>query len=150
VSGAGAGIGVQGASTADDGIGVDGWATGAGGFGFHSANNVKQDRSAGGWVKAMVEVDVLLKTVTKCYHSQATGAAISTPPCGFTLLNPQIGPYTLDFGFQVSDRFYSTSSLDLVQSCSASTCSSVTPNQISVYLTNGKVPDGEPSQIIVF
>ena len=47
-------------------------------------------------------------TIANCYNSQATGSAMSTPPCGFTVNNfNATGTYLIDFGFKVSDRFYS-------------------------------------------
>src|SRR5262249_24981728 len=38
-----------------------------------------------------------------------TGSAASNPPCGFTVYHFQVGAYRVDFGFQVSDRFFSVS-----------------------------------------
>jgi hypothetical protein len=45
--------------------------------------------------------------VTRCFNSQQTGAAVSTPPCGITINHIGQGINLLDFGFQVTDRFVS-------------------------------------------
>jgi len=65
-----------------------------------------QSRGAGGFAKAMIFVKQD-GTIDRCYNSQATGSAVSTPPCGFTISHDQSGRYIIDFGFKVSDRFYS-------------------------------------------
>lgn len=75
-------------------------------YGMATDGNVQQARSAGGWVKAMVQVGTG-NTVNRCFNSTLGGAAATTPPCGFTIsFNSNTGN-TIDFGFQVSDRFYS-------------------------------------------
>jgi hypothetical protein len=68
--------------------------------------NASQARSAGGMVKALVAFDGF-STITSCYNSSLTGAAATTPPCGFTETTLGTGAYNIDFGFQVSDRFIS-------------------------------------------
>jgi hypothetical protein len=78
------------------------------GFGIAADNNAWQARGAGGWVKAMAYVDPYAPggiAVTRCYNSQAFGAATTTPPCGISIVHNTQGDNTLDFGFQVSDRF---------------------------------------------
>jgi hypothetical protein len=65
-----------------------------------------QSRSAGGFAKAMINVSAD-GTIASCYNSQATGSAVSTPPCGFTINNVSPGTYLIDFGFAVRDRFSS-------------------------------------------
>jgi hypothetical protein len=116
-SGSGNGVAGYTTSTTNSGVaginaaagpGVYGHSTG--GFGFVTDSNVNQDRSAGGWVKAMAFVDPFASggiAVTRCFNSQQTGAAVSTPPCGITINHIGQGINLLDFGFQVTDRFVS-------------------------------------------
>jgi hypothetical protein len=54
-----------------------------------------------------------------CYNSQASGAAVTTPPCGITLLNHSQGNNKVDFGFQVSDRFVQLTAVLTAQSYNA-------------------------------
>jgi hypothetical protein len=78
------------------------------GFGIAADSNAWQARGAGGWIKAMAYVDPFASggiAVTSCYNPQASGAAVTTPPCGIALLDHSRGNNTVDFGFQVSDRF---------------------------------------------
>lgn len=66
--------------------------------------SIFQNRTGHGVVKAMA----LIKddnTVVRCFNSQATGAAITTPPCNITVTFETDGNYLIDFGFQVSDRY---------------------------------------------
>ena len=70
------------------------------GFAIKAEGNVTQDRTAGGFVKAMAYVDAA-GNVTRCFNSQASGAS-----CGISVARPQTGQYVVDFGFQVNDRFY--------------------------------------------
>jgi hypothetical protein len=85
---------------------------GTSGFGIAADNNAWQARGAGGWVKAMAYVDPFAAggiAITRCYNSQATGAAVTTAPCGITIVHNLQGDNTLDFGFQMSDRFVQVS-----------------------------------------
>jgi hypothetical protein len=75
-------------------------------WGFTTDGNVQQARAAGGWVKAMVQVGEA-NTVNRCFNSTLQGAAATTPPCGFTISYSNVTGATLDFGFEVDDRFYS-------------------------------------------
>jgi len=43
--------------------------------------------------------------ITRCFNSQASGAAASTPPCGISINHIGQGLNLVDFGFQVNDRF---------------------------------------------
>jgi len=84
------------------------------GFGIAADNNAWQARGAGGWVKAMAYVDPWASggiAVTACYNSQLTGSAGSTPPCGFVPTHLTEGWNIIDFGFQVNDRFMTTTAL---------------------------------------
>jgi hypothetical protein len=98
------GTGLYGLSTG--GVGVFG--TGSA-YGFQTDSNVNQARTAGGWVKGMVFVNAWVApyTIVRCFNSTLAGAAATTPPCGFGLTENSLGDFTIDFGFQVDDRFYS-------------------------------------------
>jgi hypothetical protein len=93
------GIGVYGTG----GVGVFG--TGSS-YGMQTDSNVQQARTAGGWVKAMALVTQ--NGIAICFNSTLAGAAATTPPCGFGFHNWGVGDYTIDFGFEVDDRFIST------------------------------------------
>jgi hypothetical protein len=80
------------------------------GFGIAADSNAWQDRGASGWVKAMAYVDPFpcsncAIAITRCYSSQQTGTATTTPPCGLTINHTAQGTNIIDFGFQVTDRF---------------------------------------------
>ena len=94
------GVGVYGTG----GTGVFG--TGSN-YGFVTDSNVQQARTAGGWIKAMLEVDAN-SSINRCFNSTLTGAAATTPPCGIDLEHPETGVYNLNFNFEVDDRFYTT------------------------------------------
>ncbi|HET9307737.1 MAG TPA: hypothetical protein VFO46_17085 [Candidatus Sulfotelmatobacter sp.] len=113
----GIGNGVAGYSNSTTSSGVAGVNTNTGpgvyghsdaGFGFVTDGNVNQARSMGGWVKVMAYVDPFATggiAVTRCFNSQETGSAVSTPPCGISINHVGQGQNILDFGFQVNDRF---------------------------------------------
>ena len=105
VYGSGVKYGVYGAS---DGVGVFGSAST--GFGFATDSNVQQARSAGGWVKGMAVINAISPpyNIERCFNSTLLPPAATTPPCGFSLAEDSFGIFTLDFGFEVDDRFYST------------------------------------------
>jgi hypothetical protein len=104
------GSGVAGVNNAG-GVGVYGtggtgvFGTGSN-YGFVTDSNVQQARTAGGWIKAMVEVDN--SSINRCFNSTLTGAAATTPPCGIDLEHPEPGTYNFNFNFEVDDRFYTT------------------------------------------
>ena len=79
----------------------------SGGLGFATDSNVQQARSAGGWVKAMIYVNGYTPPykIVRCFNSTLTGAAATTPPCGFNLEETGQGVFINDFGFQITDRF---------------------------------------------
>ena len=101
------GAGVSGVNTATGGIGVVGRAPN--GNSFYADSNAQQARSAGGWIKAMVYASGFGGgALYYCYNSTLTGAAATTPPCGFTIAKPlPSGDYIIDFGFDVDDRLLS-------------------------------------------
>jgi hypothetical protein len=83
------------------------------GYAMAAAGDAHQSRVNGGWVKAMVIVYYgQTNNMLQCYNSQQSSQIPnSTPPCGFTITrtsggNP-LGDYTIDFGFEVDDRFIS-------------------------------------------
>jgi hypothetical protein len=95
------GIGVYGTG----GVGVFG--TGSS-YGMQTDSNVQQARTAGGWVKAMVYYSGNNSgRIATCFNSTLSGAAATTPPCGFAQTKNNVGDYTIDFGFEVDDRFFS-------------------------------------------
>src|ERR1041384_1982447 len=101
------GDGLVGVSTSGDGFG-GAFRNSGGGMAIKAEGNVMQDRGAGGFVKAMAYVDPFAPggiQITRCYNSQATGTAVSTAPCGFTITHSSLGFQYVDFGFDVRDRF---------------------------------------------
>jgi hypothetical protein len=96
------GSGVSG--TSDTGAGVSGTSTS--GNAFVANGNASQARTAGGWAKAMLQYNNESGGI-RCYNSTLLGSAATTPPCGFTFsYDTELG-LTIDFGFEVDDRFYS-------------------------------------------
>ncbi len=98
-------VGVLGVTSSSKGFGLYGRNTG-GGYGLYSENNVGQNRDKGGFVKAMVLVNAD-GTINRCYNSFLTGSAASSGNCGFVASRTFVGSYSVNFGFQVSDRFFS-------------------------------------------
>lgn len=86
----------------DNGVGVYGMSDYS--FAMLADGNTTQSRNKGGWVKAMARVAGT--SISRCYNSLSAGTGVSTPPCGFTS-SGSAGTYTVDFGFQVNDRFIS-------------------------------------------
>ena len=128
-------------------------------FGISTDSNASQARTAGGWAKAMAYVDPFHPggiAITRCYNSQATGAAVSTPPCGIGIVHVALGSNVLDFGFEVDDRFVMLTVKNTVgntntvgaESCDATTCHSVaTGNQVGVltFYTPGQLAGNDPN-----
>jgi len=46
--------------------------------------------------------------ITRCYNSQGNGDTIWDPPCGFSIIHELQGQDLIDFGFEVDDRYIST------------------------------------------
>jgi hypothetical protein len=67
--------------------------------------NATQPLAAGGMVKALLNYNGT--SIQNCFNSTLSGAAATTPPCGFTVSSSTTGYYVIDFGFQVTDRFLS-------------------------------------------
>jgi hypothetical protein len=100
------GVGVIG-ETNNTGIGVVGKTLDGRGLAFAATGNVQQDHASGGWVKALLFVNTAEApyTILRCFNSALTGTAATTPPCGFNLLEQGPGVFTINFGFEVDDRF---------------------------------------------
>lgn len=116
------GVGVKGISQSNQGVngessglgaaGVLGKSTHANGFGVYGRNlnggmamfadgNAGQTRNKGGWVKAMALID--RSTILRCYNA-ITGSDAGN--CGFSAsYNSFTFTSTINFGFQVDDRF---------------------------------------------
>jgi hypothetical protein len=126
------GVGVYG--TGD--IGVYGIGTS---YGFQTDSNVLQARTAGGWVKGMVFVNGAQPSysIIRCFNSTLSGAAATTPPCGFGLAEVYgPGAFDVDFGFEVDDRFLSASvagGVALINACASDICT--VANNHTVYVT---------------
>ncbi|HMV82829.1 MAG TPA: hypothetical protein PLD20_34565 [Blastocatellia bacterium] len=115
----GDGDGVVGETGAANRSGVYGLATNAAGCGgcfqntaggaaLGATGHAVQSRDGGGLVKAMAYVNPQAPggvAITRCYNSQVSGSARTTPPCGFTVTHDGFAVNTINFGFQVSDRF---------------------------------------------
>ena len=137
VSGSGsAGYGVFGTSTGNDGVvgtvnlsnrsGVYGWNGGSGpgitgysvgGFAIQALGNTKQGALDRGMVKAAALIvntsngQFGAPAFSRCFNSQASGATVSSAPCGFTIAKLNWGYYRIDFGFDVSSSFFSLTGL---------------------------------------
>jgi hypothetical protein len=100
------GVGVIGENNST-GIGVTGKSLGGQGLAFSAAGNVQQDRTSGGWIKALLFVNAAQApyTIQRCFNSSLNGTAATTPPCGFNLIEQGPGVFTINFGFEVDDRF---------------------------------------------
>jgi hypothetical protein len=73
--------------------------------------DISQARAAGGTVKAMLHFSPYSGgKIISCFNSTLSGAAATTPPCGFLFDITGVGDYIFDFGFEVDDRFYSATS----------------------------------------
>jgi hypothetical protein len=136
------GVGVIGEATGANGIGMSGKALNGTGWAFSATGNAQQNRSSGGWVKAMVYFSGLNSGgVVSCYNSTLSAPAATTPPCGFAFTKTGTGSYILDFGFEIDDRFFSLTQTNWFATSGICTdwnggCSgppSLTPNQMQIY-----------------
>jgi len=97
------------------------------------AGNAIQNRDSGGFAKAMIYIDAN-GTIIRCYNG-VTGS--SSGNCGFSVNNSQFGVYFIDFGFQVSDRFfYLTGGAPDRVAIWNSNCQGCNANQLLVYVVN--------------
>ncbi len=106
-----AGVGVIGETTGSSGIGVTGKTLNGLGWAFSASGNAQQNRTGGGWAKALVSVNGSSAPykILRCFNSTLPGSTASTPPCGFNLIEAQYAVFNIDFGFEVDDRFWSVS-----------------------------------------
>jgi hypothetical protein len=138
------GAGVAGINSATDGTGIYGSDTG--GYGFVTDSHTSQSRSMGGWVKAMVYFEPTTGGgIRHCFNSQIAGSSAATPPCGITFFYNSPGDYTLDFGFEVDDRFVSLTEQNASASTESWLCRGncfVNPNanQIDVFVCDDNNP----------
>lgn len=95
------GVGVGGESA--NSVGVQG----KGPIAMSAQGNAVQDAGSGGWAKAMVIVKSD-GTIVRCYNG-VTG--VSSGGCGFSSTRTTQGKYTINFGFDVSNRFYSANGI---------------------------------------
>ncbi|MBS0589984.1 MAG: hypothetical protein JSR65_05035, partial [Proteobacteria bacterium] len=94
------GNGVAGYSTT--GTGVFGHSNS--GFGMATDGHAKQVPGTFGWVKAMITYSQR-DGMKACFNSQASGAQVTTPPCGFTIANPESGHIQVNVGFNIDHSF---------------------------------------------
>lgn len=107
------------------------------GFAIKAEGNVTQDRTAGGFVKAMAYVNAngTMGAGPRCFSAQVSG-----PSCGIGVTRSAAGRYQVDFNFQVSDRFV------LIQPVSADTVAYLLLTSTSLDLfsvVNGTYTDGD-------
>jgi hypothetical protein len=77
-----------------------------------SSGNAYQPLAANGMPKAMFFYDPLSNggagSFLHCFNSTLSGAAATTPPCGFSVIEKFEGDYVFDLGFQIDDRILSS------------------------------------------
>jgi type IV secretory pathway VirB2 component (pilin) len=147
-SSTGNGVGVFGQNNGS-GAGVYGLSSGGGGLAMYADGNVGQARTNGGWAKALILFSGFNGgKIAYCFNSTLSGAAATTPPCGFTFSKPGTGDYIIDFGFEVDDRFFSvvptfSSQLTVCTATNGGAClASLTANQVEVLSTDPGVTVG--------
>jgi hypothetical protein len=135
------GVGVIGETTGSSGIGVVGKTLNGEGLAFAATGSAQQDRTSGGWIKAMVFYSGFNGgRIVSCFNSTLYGAAATTAPCGFAATRVGTGDYILDLGFEIDDRFFSATNTNWFATIGLCTdwngaCSSGswTPNQVEVF-----------------
>jgi hypothetical protein len=165
--------GVQGVSSVNGASGVYGQNSNAGGYGVYGRNTAAgygmgtdgpafQTRVQGGWVKAMVYVYPHGSGgvgIVRCFNSQLPAGQSSTPPCGLTEGEPVTGTVTIDFGFQIDDRFAVATGYGdatILSECSGSACVLPYPSapntQVEIHMFNPQSGNrlDEPFTLIVF
>ncbi len=98
------GTGVRGQSDSGPGV-VGGSNTG---YAIQAYGNTFQSIQSYGWVKAMVYVDPNLPSgqqIVRCFNSQLLAYESTTPSCGFTATGELTGLWSVDFGFNTTNRF---------------------------------------------
>jgi hypothetical protein len=97
---AGGGVHVQGAATVNGQTTLDNGSNVA----VKATANAQQDRSSGGWMKALVREGA--GQLSRCFNSQAADAASVATCTGFSITGSN-GDFTVTFPFTVNDRFVS-------------------------------------------
>jgi len=131
---------------------------GSSGYGIATDSNAWQARSAGGFIKALAYINPGANggiAVTRCYNSQMTGAAVTTPPCGIAINHIDQGFNIIDFGFEVDDRFFLAMSyaLDGVAGGRPANLScGGNGNQVCIatFRTSDLSPEDTPFNVVVF
>jgi hypothetical protein len=88
-------------------IGVIGETVGGGGAAFLALGNATQNRTGGGWIKAMAYIDPFqADPIRQCYNSALAPDKAQAGDCGLTYSHSGAlaGVYFIDFGFAVYDR----------------------------------------------
>jgi hypothetical protein len=105
------------AGHSDNGVAVVG--DSSKGWAVQALGHATQSRTKSGFVKAMALVDPngldpvnQPLPIQRCFSSQRPIGTATSGNCGITYSRSQPGVYTLDFGFQVSDRFVSATPAD--------------------------------------
>jgi hypothetical protein len=73
-----------------------------------SSGNAFQPLAANGMAKAMLVYDPFSGgsgSFLHCFNSALSGAAATTPPCGFSIIDKFTGDYIFDLGFEIDNRF---------------------------------------------
>jgi hypothetical protein len=79
-----------------------------------SSGNAFQPLAANGMAKAMFFYSPSGNgKFVHCFNSTLSGAAATTPPCGFSIIDNFSGDYILDLGFQIDDRFISATAASM-------------------------------------
>jgi hypothetical protein len=160
------GSGVYGVNTATGGTGVAGrshngtavMGDSANGWAMQAFGNATQSRGRGGFVKAMAFVDPDAHPedpVRQCFNSQRAANLATYGNCGITFTQITKGQYTLDFGFQVSDRFASVSTglfpdhIVTVDSVATAPPGTLTNNQFLVRIVSYNTNDVESGNFYI-
>jgi hypothetical protein len=111
----GSGFGVYGSGATGTGVGGESLhgigVLGRGPTAMRAEGHAVQTLGSGGWAKAMVIINPD-GTIARCYNG-VTGAA--TGNCGFSSQRYSVGAYVVNFGFDISNRFYSVTALPTIE-----------------------------------
>jgi hypothetical protein len=123
------------------------------GWAMQALGNATQSRAKGGFLKAMAYADFNQSpAIRRCFNSQLSKSEATTNPCGMVVSKSGVGRYTIEFGFQVSDRFISATPADaqgtsIVAVSPGSTNSSA---NVTFYNTGVKAYNDGPFYIFVY
>ncbi len=133
--------GVYGVTTT--GVGV--WGRNRSGVAIRADGNAVQELGFGGFAKAMVVINN--GTIARCYNG-VTGA--SSGGCGFSSSRTAQGRYAVNFGFDVSTRFYSTNGLPTNSNVWRASILGISGSTLSIVLqsNSGSEQDGNFSLIV--